>query len=143
MLPTISRFPAFFIANTDDSKKPGQHWVAFYATGRGPLEYFDSYGYKPLNKHFSDYVKENFRKHTYNKKRLQGELSTTCGQYCLSFLFYRSLGISMDDFTKKFSANDYHENDHKVQDIVEYYFDYSRPLYYNQTLNQICTALGH
>jgi hypothetical protein len=101
MLPNIRRFPAFFIANTDDSENSGQHWVAFYATDGREIEYFDSYGFKPFNQHFREYISENFRTNRYNKKRIQGELTTTCGQYCLAYLFYRTLGISLDEFIKK------------------------------------------
>jgi hypothetical protein len=144
MLPTqFKQLPASFIANTDDSRNPGQHWVAFYVANDGKLEYFDSYGFKPVNKLLQNYINKNLKKHTFNKKRLQGEMSTTCGQYCLSYLFYRNLDISMCDYAGKFNANDFHENDHKVQDIVEYYFDFSSPLFQNENLNQICKALGH
>ena len=141
-LPEITEFPGSFIANTDESTKDGQHWVAFYVVDGKNVEYFDSYGLKPKNKHFVNYLKK-FKKKSYNTKRLQGPLSTTCGQYALTFIFQRSLGISMKEFVEIFSKHDFHENDHLVQNMVEYYFDFVKPIYSVYSLNQICKALGH
>jgi hypothetical protein len=143
-LPDITSLPAAFIANTDDSTKGGQHWTAFYATKDGKLEYFDSYGLKPFERLHCKYIKKNFKnKYVHNKKRLQGPMSTTCGQYALAFIYHRCLGISLKDFVGLFDKNAQHENDHLVKEIIEYYFDYSNPIFPNSKLNQICKALGH
>lgn len=141
-LPKITRLPSSFIANTDDSTRDGQHWVAFHISDDKKLEYFDSYGMKPNNKYFETFIKK-FRKQICNKQRLQGPLSTTCGQYALAFLFHRAQGLSLDEIVGKFSKNDLHENDHLVQDMVAYYFDFSQPVYSIRSLNQICKSLGH
>jgi hypothetical protein len=143
-LPIMEMTPRCFVANTDDSGKPGRHWVAFYVPRNKELEYFDSYGKKPYdNIHFRRYIDRNFEKISCSDERLQGDYTNTCGQYALAYLFYRSNGVSMKEYIKIFDKNDYHENDHKVTEIIEYYFDYDKPLYSNNDLNQICTALGH
>jgi len=141
-LPKITKYPSTFIANTDESTKSGQHWLAFYVADDKNIEFFDSYGLKPQNKYFVSYIKK-YKNKVYNKKRLQGHLSTTCGQYSVSFIFHRSIGITLKDFVERFSKSDLHENDHLVQDMVEHYFDYSRTVYNNHTFNQVCKALGH
>lgn len=38
------KFPIFFIANTDPSTKPGEHWVAFVILHQHVIEVFDSFG---------------------------------------------------------------------------------------------------
>ena len=143
-LPDITSLPAAFIANTDDSTKGGQHWTAFYVSKDGKLEYFDSYGLKPFERLLCKYIKKNFKnRYVHNKKRLQGPMSTTCGQYALAFIYHRCLGTSLKDFVGLFDKNELHENDHLAKDIVEYYFDYSNPIYSSWGLNQVCKALGH
>jgi hypothetical protein len=32
---TIEKYPCGFVANTDQSSKPGTHWVAFYLPSEG------------------------------------------------------------------------------------------------------------
>jgi hypothetical protein len=41
--------PCCFIVNTDDSTLPGTHWFAIYIPKKGKIEYFDSFGLKPIN----------------------------------------------------------------------------------------------
>ena len=119
-LPDITLLPAAFIANTDDSTKGGQHWTAFYVTKEGKLEYFDSYGFKPFEKLHCKYIKKNFNnRYIYNKNRLQGPMSTTCGQYALAFIFHRCFGISLKDFGGLFDKNEQHQNDHLVKEVVD------------------------
>ncbi|MCG8432192.1 MAG: hypothetical protein MJA29_13605, partial [Candidatus Omnitrophica bacterium] len=41
-LPEVTERPCCFIANTDASDAPGEHWIAMYFDKY--IEYFDSYG---------------------------------------------------------------------------------------------------
>lgn len=49
--------PSFYIANTDPSSKPGQHWVASYFPENKPAEFFCSAGQPPI-KPFISYLNQ-------------------------------------------------------------------------------------
>ena len=137
----IERFPNGFISNTDPSDRPGQHWVAIYVDENAKAEFFDSYGIKP-NKMFMDYLKK-YKSYSYNRQRLQDAFSTTCGQYSLCYLFYRTMGLYLSNFLKAFDKTDFHFNDHLITDICKYYFELKTSVFSNRKLNQFCVALGH
>src|SRR5260370_4762244 len=65
------RKPCSFIVNTHNSKLPGEHWFAIFVPKRGYIEYFDSYGKKPINKEVYNFIKTNGKKYIYNKKCIQ------------------------------------------------------------------------
>ncbi|KAI8499056.1 hypothetical protein Bbelb_235090 [Branchiostoma belcheri] len=47
-LPTnVPDYPSAYVVNTDDSGKPGQHWLALYFDDTMRGEFFDSYGRAP------------------------------------------------------------------------------------------------
>ena len=54
-LPKQKEFPVGYISNTETSNQSGQHWVAFFHTGKS-LECFDSFGGNPAK--YSSYLKE-------------------------------------------------------------------------------------
>ena len=54
-LPVIKTLPCALVANTDDSKNPGEHWVAMYFS-RTKTEYFDSFGLPPYHEDLINYV---------------------------------------------------------------------------------------
>lgn len=84
-LPKIQTRPCCFIANTDPSTKPGQHWIAMYF-GRYN-EYFDSYALEP-QEDFRVYKPEIVSNHC-----LQSFDSAVCGEYCIYFLYKRGRGV--------------------------------------------------
>ena len=47
MIPETWQIPAALVFNTDNSKKPGTHWVAAYVDRDSSGYYFDSYGIRP------------------------------------------------------------------------------------------------
>ncbi len=117
--------PVCFVANTDPSNRPGQHWVAFYFPPSGPAEFFDSYGFEAergsLNKfqtHFGHKSK------IWNRTRMQGELSTACGQYCIYYLTLRCRGYAMDEIVRSFSGDrpDWNWNDSVAVAFVNKHF---------------------
>ena len=100
------RRPFGFVANTDKSDMPGQHWVAFHFAEDGIGEYFDSYGLPPLFPEFADYLFENAPNgHFHNKATLQCTTCLTCGHYCVLFLITRLNGGSFIDFLNLFTNN--------------------------------------
>ena len=87
--PVIETYPAAFVCNTHASDKPGQHWVAIYASTKKTGEYFDSIRLPPLHAAFRRFLQDNCEEWTYNDKTLQNPLSTVCGQYCIAYLLLR------------------------------------------------------
>jgi hypothetical protein len=139
----VAGFPACLIVNTHPSSKPGEHWVAFFMDSKKRLEYFDSYGRDVAPNSYFEKFADVFETKSFNKMRLQGPFSAVCGYYCLSYIFYRCLGYSLNQFLSLFSKENYHENDHNVKDVVDYFFHIVKSIYTNEHLNQICRALGH
>ena len=46
-LPKKFILPTSFIANTENSKSEGQHWLAFFIDNNGKLDFFDPMGFPP------------------------------------------------------------------------------------------------
>lgn len=110
-----------FVANTDSSSEKGSHWVCFYADNYGYCTFFDSYGQNPSsNKYFKKYLQTaaGFERNTV---RLQGQLSTCCGQYCILYLFLRSRGYPHNQCMALFGSN-LSENDFFVTKWVNKQF---------------------
>lgn len=116
----------YYIANLDRDTESGSHWIAIEITPSGQKNlYFDSYGFPPCRDSFTHFMNENY---TCNRKRLQHLLSTTCGQWCLYFLYRRSENWKMNEITE--ALHDQGEthcrtivNDHVVNYFVEDVFD--------------------
>src|SRR6266481_3355530 len=92
MLRKPKKYPSCFIANTDDSTRTGEHWVAFNFPDSETMEYFDSYGYTPyiyplFNLYIVNIVKPVCVK--FNEKSVQSKTSKMCGLHCLFFLIKR------------------------------------------------------
>lgn len=117
LLPLKFKRPALIIANTDDSSKKGQHWVAFYVPVKGKTEFFDSIGKKPENEYFIKFLKKQGNSYVYNSQRLQG-FSSTCGIYCMVYLLSRNNNVSKASFLKLFGSN-LNENDLKIEKIYK------------------------
>lgn len=108
-LPRNEKFPFSLIANIDPATEPGRHWVALYVRTDKVGEFFDSYGRAP-SENFASYLRKYCNNIEYNTVRMQGSLSSSCGQYCLYYLAQRVRGRSMkkivDDFCLDFMLND-------------------------------------
>lgn len=102
-IPTDKRnLPYGFVANTDPSWLPGKHWVAVYVNTDEKVEFFDSFGRRPMN---SSLKKLCGRDYIFNERILQSPLSTVCGQYCIYFLYKRCTGKSFKNIMKCFTRN--------------------------------------
>ena len=95
------------------SSKPGEHRIAVYFDKHGKGENFDSYSLPPSVNGFTALMERNSKEWVHNDKTLQNLFSTTCGHYCVYFVFYRCRGYSMRDIVSRFSFN-LTENDRKV-----------------------------
>lgn len=131
----MTRYPCCYVANTDISSGPGQHWVAVWYNSPSSCEFFDSYGMPPEAYGFSILCTN------YNHKALQSNSSTVCGQFCLFFLYSRSRGLSLNQIQNSFSSSDSAWNDFQVARYAKHHFAIQNPLaYFNYNCNQSCVS---
>lgn len=77
--------PAKVVINLDESWKEGSHWVGVFIDRNKAAIYFDSYGRQPPEA-IETFIERNSNYWSYSKYKLQGDLSTKCGLYCIKFL---------------------------------------------------------
>lgn len=104
----------FYIVNLDTSTEPGSHWICL-KIGKFQNEFFDSYGFAPKLNVFKKRLGKNY---IFNTKKLQHEFSTTCGQWCLFYIFFASRGKQMKEIFSQFSSRHKYANDVHVKNFV-------------------------
>ena len=136
--------PSAIVINTDPADKPGEHWLAIYITRDGVGEYFDSYGLRPKLPQIEHFLQKNAKYTIYNTRRLQGPLSTVCGQYVIFFLLHRCRELSMNKINKLFSS-DTMDNDMDVNNFIRKHFPRIKTEVYDEQfiIRQISRALLH
>ena len=138
-LPIPHKRPCCFIVNTDPSGHRGKHWLGFYLGADGIGELFDSYGRAP-NEKFEKYMKKYCNYVTYNSVRVQGPLSSSCGQFCIYYLSHRVRGRSMNTIVNDFSVN-LTENDICVVNFVNHQFNFNEEAFdFGFVVSQICKS---
>ena len=117
--------PCAVVANTDPSYRKGEHWVAFHVDRNGRSEYFDSYGFPPVQKEFLQFalrtlkdVDSNGEKVTFNNVQLQALDSNVCGQYCIAYLAKKARGTSMPAIIKTYSGSHPGAKDRSMAEAV-------------------------
>lgn len=123
-IPNKNKYKKCFIINSDPSFLPGQHWIAIFLPSNGLPEFFDSFGKSPSS--YSEsllnfLLDQNSKGFIYNYKKIQSSESSTCGLFCLYFLYYRIRGYSFTEILKRFGKN-LSQNDLIVIDL--YYKHY-------------------
>ncbi len=132
--------PCALVANTDPITKSGQHWVAFHVSNDRQGTYFDSYGKPPAVNIFEEFLDKNCHEWTFNKKRIQGNFSSTCGQYSIYFLTHKCRGYSLPEIVSAFDG--YDDNDEAVVEFVNSRYDVNTDvLDVEFIVKQICKAL--
>lgn len=97
----VKYFPSCYIFNEGKFETgKGTHWVAVYIDEDGSLDYYDSYGKKPLIPEIKSFVKGY--KMRFNDVQVQSYDSSVCGQHCIFFLVKRSKGHSIDSIVKTY-----------------------------------------
>ena len=93
----------YYIVNLDPITQPGSHWIALRKRpgARATHQFFDSYGLPPQKLRFKRFLNN---KYTFNSKNLQYPTNTSCGQWCLYFIYCSCMGHSMQKMFKHFSA---------------------------------------
>ena len=136
----IISYPCCFIANTQPSWLPGEHWVAVYVGKNGISEFFDSYGRRPVNPKIKSFCG---RKYIFNPVMLQSPFSAACGQFCIYFLVKRCQGIPMQMIISGFDYNNLRKNDELVMTFIDKRFPYDKlsDKSNKYLIKQICSAL--
>lgn len=136
-IPKTIKKPGMMIINTDKSTQPGKHWIAAFVPASGCAEYFDSYGGTPAHTELKNFLQKQSTCFVYNNKRLQGNFTTVCGQYCCVYLWMRCSKKSMQYFLNLFDNSNYEHNDRHVVAIFNKIFNAKN----KNKCTQICTSL--
>jgi hypothetical protein len=99
-----------YICNTDKRNQPGEHWIAIYLSEDGNSEFFNSYGFAPLNEYFIRFLSKNSKKVKYNKMCIQGLHSHVCGHYTIFYCLCKQKGLSLREALQYFTNNTAHND---------------------------------
>lgn len=136
LVPTcFPQYPCCFIANTDTSSEPGEHWVAYFVQSPDHIEFFDSFAFLPITYGFA------LHSNKHNSLQIQSDKSDFCGHFCLYFLYHRALGKPLDFLIRDFSPYNLGQNDQMVEHFVAPYL-FPNSLCYNDMFgpHQSCKA---
>ena len=108
-LPDLpNKFPKSIIINTDQSNKPGDHWIAIVLTEKHAY-YFDSFGLGIVDQQIRQFLLPRYSSIIFNSLCIQHILSDKCGYYCIYFVqnvhnyksYYKFLSHFMIDNLKQ------------------------------------------
>lgn len=111
---------------------PGTHWVAMHIPEKGNIEYFDPLGMPPNETilKYTEKLRKEGRTITYSNYIIQpdestlnpGEVSNTCGHFCVLFILQKNLGMDFLDFLHQFNLTNPTENEEILaRKLFEYY----------------------
>ena len=119
---TLPRKPkrGFYVVNFDKTGESGSHWVCMQI-GKSTNAYFDSYGGKPppfTQRAFTKFLGQTKRLEK-NTKQLQSDFSTTCGQWCIYYIWRSCNGWNMKNIISPLKSQTPLVNDHVMSYIVK------------------------
>ena len=110
------------ITNTDPTGLPGTHWVLFFRRdGSHRSIFFNSYGKKP-SYYYGGWQQFDVRRS--NKKNLQQDHTSVCGDYCLIVARETAAGYALQTVLKSFNLQDKETNDELVFSLVHSRFNF-------------------
>ena len=112
----VQQRPTLYIVNSQESHRPGQHWLALYFPKVGPAECFDSLGHTPHYYHWrlARFLKTQGGYYICNQTRVQQPGTKTCGQFCIYFLQQRCTGRTMRQILGDFDETNLNYNEDLV-----------------------------
>lgn len=130
---------SFYIFNLDKSNEPGSHWICIMLSPLCKNFYFDSYG-NPPHANFQKFMKFCY---CYNSTKLQHDFSTSCGQWCLYFIYHMSIGLPFNLILQKFNKGNKLKNDYLITHIVKRIFKTTqiKPVSRLFLLKQLCKPM--
>ncbi|GFQ85286.1 uncharacterized protein TNCT_579341 [Trichonephila clavata] len=93
-LPNNRGYYRSFIVNTDSSLEKGTHWQAMFFDEADKCTFFCSYGTDP-RRNIKVFIDKNSTEVEWNSKILQHFRTTSCGLFCLYFLWHISRKLSI------------------------------------------------
>ena len=111
------QFPKSLIINTDDSSKPGDHWVALVLF-KTKCFYFDSISLPIVDLSILRFLKL-YKKVTYSNACIQDVASNQCGQFCIAFIENVRSKISYSKLVSMFNAVNLKYNDYIVNSSLK------------------------
>jgi hypothetical protein len=141
--------PAILVANVDSDYGPGSHWVCFHLPSYNcGVEFFDSFGVAPCNPNFTRFLSVNGGLIAHNTQCFQSDSSDVCGEFCCTYAYYCSLGLSLSLYSRDFSLRG-KNNDFTVVEMFNEMFTcnahFTRPTLrriHVQTCSPLCHARG-
>ena len=113
-LPDLpNKFPKSIIINTDQSNKPGDHWIAIVLTEKHAY-YFDSFGLGIVDQQIQKFLLPRYSSIIFNSLCIQHILSEKCGYYCIYFVKRVHNFKSYYKFLSNFVFDNLTLNDHIV-----------------------------
>ena len=119
LIPSTKEKRYTFITNTHLHHESGEHWNAWVVHGNKVL-FFDSFGRNPRDPLFPKIyidILNRFESFKYTNTQVQSFMSSTCGYYCIHFIYVLSLGLDFKFFLKEYT-NDFLKNDNAVINFV-------------------------
>ncbi|GFT83196.1 uncharacterized protein TNCV_3736581 [Trichonephila clavipes] len=95
LLPNNRGYYQSFIVNTDSSLEKGTHWQAMYFDENDKCTFFCSYGTDPRGS-IKIFIDNNSTQVECNSKLLQHPKTTSCGLFCLYFLWHLSRKLTIN-----------------------------------------------
>jgi hypothetical protein len=78
----------------------GSHWIGIFANGlERDIFYYDSLAI-PINPLINETFLKLFPKIIKNSHPYQSPLSNSCGEHCICFIYFLSIGYTFDQFLK-------------------------------------------
>lgn len=125
--PLNKNIESAYIANTDKSNSPGEHWILTYVIpDKNEIIFFDSLAFKPsyYGKEFEDWINLPEFKVVKISRAVQSKESTYCGLFVIYYFYYLCRGWSVDDITNTFSS-DLGKNDEIVSQFAQKKFKFN------------------
>ena len=91
-LPKV-KYPSCFIINNKNKNNIGEHWLAFFYDKDKNCSFFDSYGLPASFYCLNEFIDFTSISKNYNKIQYQSIDTTSCGYFCLLFLYLKSRNI--------------------------------------------------
>ena len=93
----IQRYPCSMVVNLEKASQNGSHWIAFFIINPEKILIFDSLLLPEIPTLIKKFISK-FPNRVMNNVPLQNPLLPTCGQHCISFIYFISCGYTYKKF---------------------------------------------
>jgi len=93
----VRKYPCSMVVNLEKSSQNGSHWIAFFIENQEKILIFDSLLLPEPPISIKNFISK-FPNRVINNVPLQNPLFPTCGQHCITFIYFISSGFSYKKF---------------------------------------------